>query len=244
MQRYFAQRQGSQVFLSAEDAHHLIDVMRTPLGAKIEIVDQGNVFSAVLEAIDPLKITVGPLLSRASELPLQLSLAFALLKHGNDEEVLDKGTELGVASFCPFISSRTIIRLDGDEEKKKRGERFQKIAKAAAEQSKRTLIPEVQPIRSYREILDLPAEKKLFAYENESNDLASLPAALRSLKKGERCLIVIGPEGGFSPEEAKQAQEKGFVFVSLGKRILRAETAAIYAASVFAYAFESERSEP
>ncbi|MFA6619801.1 MAG: RsmE family RNA methyltransferase, partial [Bacilli bacterium] len=187
------------------------------------------------------KIIVGPLLSKASELPVRLELAFALLKHGNDEEVLDKGTELGVASFSPFFSSRTIIHLASEEDKMKRQERFQKIVKAASEQSKRTRIPVVQPIRDYEDILSETAELKLFAYENESDDVKTLPSALKSLQTGQRCLIVIGPEGGFSPEEALEAKEKGFHYVSLGRRILRAETAAIYAASVFAYALESER---
>jgi len=241
MQRYFARIELGQAFLSAEDQHHLVDVMRTSPHEKIEIVDQGDVYSAEVSDLNPIKIIVGPLLSKASELPVRLELAFALLKHGNDEEVLDKGTELGVASFSPFFSSRTIIHLASEEDKMKRQERFQKIVKAASEQSKRTRIPVVQPIRDYEDILSETAELKLFAYENESDDVKTLPSALKSLQTGQRCLIVIGPEGGFSPEEALEAKEKGFHYVSLGRRILRAETAAIYAASVFAYALESER---
>jgi 16S rRNA (uracil1498-N3)-methyltransferase len=241
MQRYFASVQNGQALFSVEDRHHLLDVMRSAIGEKIEVVDGGDVYAATVTSLDPLVVQVGALLSKASELPVKLFLAFSLLKHGNDEEVLDKGTELGVASFYPFFSSRTIIHLDGEEEKKKRQDRFAKIVKAAAEQSKRTLIPTVEDFRDYSDILAVPATLKLLAYENESDDVASLPHALEGLKKGESCLIVIGPEGGFSPEEAALAKEKGFTFVSLGRRILRAETAAIYAASVFSYAMESER---
>jgi 16S rRNA (uracil1498-N3)-methyltransferase len=241
MQRYFARIDKDQVFLSAEDQHHLLDVMRSKVGEAIEIVDQGDVYSAQIASLNPLKIVLGPLLAKASELPAHLLLAYALLKHANDEEVLDKGTELGVSSFLPFISSRTIIRLPGEEEKAKRLERFEKIVKAASEQSKRTLIPSVQPIRDYLSVLGLSADLKLLAYENESDDVESLPNALASLQAGQSCLIVIGPEGGFSPDEAQKALQNGFRFVSLGRRILRAETASIYAASVFSYALESER---
>jgi len=241
MQRYFARIENGQVFFSAEDRHHLCDVMRSEIGEEIEVVDRGAVYSAVISSLNPLNVNLGALLSKASELPASLFLAFSLLKHGNDEEVLDKGTELGVASFFPFFSSRTIIRLVGEEEKKKRQERFAKIVKAAAEQSKRTTIPSVEPLMDLAAILDVPASLKLLAYENESNDVASLPAALRALNDGESCLIVIGPEGGFSPAEASLAKARGFRFVSLGRRILRAETAAVYAASVFSYAIESER---
>jgi 16S rRNA (uracil1498-N3)-methyltransferase len=242
MQRYFARIELGQAFLSREDQHHLLDVMRTLPHEKIEIVDQGNVYAAEVASLTPLKIVVSSLLFKASELPVELELAFALLKHGNDEEVLDKGTELGVASFSPFLSSRTIIRLSNEEDKAKRQERFQKIVKAAAEQSKRTAIPAVKPIRDYSLILSEQADVKLFAYENESEEIETLPNAFRSLTSGQRCLIVIGPEGGFSPEEAREAKDKGFRYVSLGRRILRSETAAIYAASVFSYALESERS--
>jgi 16S rRNA (uracil1498-N3)-methyltransferase len=103
------------------------------------------------------------------------------------------------------------------------------------------VIPSVAPILSFQQILALPADLKLFAYENVADEVTSFAQALASLKAGETCLIVIGPEGGFSPKEALQAKEAGFVFVSLGKRILRAETASLYAASIFAYEREGKR---
>lgn len=240
MQRYFAPVVSKHALLSEEDRHHLLDVMRSEVGTPLEIVHEGNVFSAKVTSIAPLEITVGELVSRESELPAHLFLAFALLKHGNDDLVLEKGTELGVSRFYPFISQRTIIRLASEEDREKKQNRANKIVKAAAEQSKRTTIPEVQPILSYREILSLPADLKLLAYENKSDDVASLPMALSSLKPGQNCLMVIGPEGGFSEEEAQEAEQQGFHFVSLGRRILRAETASLYAASVFGYHVEGQ----
>jgi 16S rRNA (uracil1498-N3)-methyltransferase len=241
MQRYFASVVGKQAFLSDKDAHHLLNVMRASVGQEIEIVDGGDLFSGKIISLSPLNIAVTPKENRVSELPSHLCLGFALLKHGNDELVLEKGTELGVASFRPFISSRTIIRLDGQEDKDKKLERYEKIVKGASEQSKRTTIPTLEPIVSFAELLKAPADLKLLAYENVSEDVASLPNAFASLKPGATCLILIGPEGGFSPEEAAEAKAAGFTFVSLGRRILRAETASLYAASVFSYQVEAEK---
>jgi 16S rRNA (uracil1498-N3)-methyltransferase len=240
MQRYFASVVGKQAFLSDSSAHHLLDVMRAKVGEEIEIVDGGDLFNGTVTSLSPLVITVSPKETPLAELPVHLALAFALLKHGNDELVLEKGTELGVASFRPFISSRTIIRLDSKADQDKKLDRYAKIVKGAAEQSKRTVVPVVEPIVSFKALLETPADSKLFAYENVSEDVASLPKALENLKPGETCLIVIGPEGGFSPLEAEQAKAAGFQFVSLGRRILRAETASLYAASVFGYLMEEK----
>jgi 16S rRNA (uracil1498-N3)-methyltransferase len=238
MQRYFATVVGNKALMSENDRHHLLDVMRTKVGDEFEIADGGNVFKAKLVSDDPFEIRIGEALSRECELPAKLILAFALLKHGNDEMVLEKGTELGVSAFYPYVSSRTIVRPEGIAEKEKKFERSLKIVKGACEQSKRSFLPEVHHIHAFNKILDLPADLKLFAYENKSDDVASLSSALSTLKVGGSCLMVIGPEGGFSPLEAEQAEEKGFQFVSLGRRILRAETASLYAASVFGYAIE------
>src|SRR5574344_1092757 len=240
MQRYFGTVKGEAGFLSPADIHHLLDVMRSKEGETIEIVSEGDLYSGQIVSTAPLQIKILGRKERSSELPNKLLLAFALLKHGNDDLVFEKGTELGVSDFYPFISSRTIIRVDSEEDKAKKLLREEKIVKGAAEQSKRERVPSVHPLLDYSALLDVSADLKLFAYENESDDVASLPEAFKALPEKGSCLIVIGPEGGFSPEEAQEAKAKGFRFVSLGKRILRAETAALYAASVFSYATESE----
>jgi 16S rRNA (uracil1498-N3)-methyltransferase len=240
MQRYFGRVGNGEAFLSEGDVHHLLDVMRSKVGEAIEIVDEGELYDAVVSSTNPLKITIKGLKKRETELQAKLLLSFSLLKHGNDDLVFEKGTELGVSDFYPFISSRTIIRVDSEEDKAKKLLREEKIVKGAAEQSKRERVPSVHPLLDYSALLDVSADLKLFAYENESDDVASLPEAFKALPEKGSCLIVIGPEGGFSPEEAQEAKAKGFRFVSLGKRILRAETAALYAASVFSYATESE----
>ncbi|MCH3910189.1 MAG: 16S rRNA (uracil(1498)-N(3))-methyltransferase [Bacilli bacterium] len=241
MQRYFATIVGDKALLSNNDAHHLVDVMRAEVGENIEVADGGNVYQCVVASLDPLTINVVEEKKRECELPVSLLLGFALLKHGNDEMVYEKGTELGVSSFYPYVSSRTIVRPNGLSDKEKKYQRSEKIVKGACEQSKRSRLPEIHHIHSFTKILDVEADLKLFAYENKSDDVASLREALKDVKPGMKVLILIGPEGGFTPIEAEMAEEKGFRFVSLGRRILRAETASIYAASVFSYEVEGHR---
>ncbi len=232
MERFFAQVKDGRVFLSKEDTHHLLNVMRAKTGQNIEIVDEGELYLAKISQINPFEINIIDKINRPTELNSNLILAFALLKGGHDELVLMKGTELGVSKFLPFISERTIIRLD-KKEREKRLERFNKIVSGAASQSKRLITPEVLPISDYKEALSFSADKKYLAYENVSDGSFNLPKEFSSIEKGMNILCLVGPEGGFSPKEAQEASEKGFTYLSLGRRILRAETASIYLASVF-----------
>lgn len=239
MERFFAKIAENHAFLSKEDGHHLLNVMRAKKGEKIEVVDEGDLYLCEVSSISPLEVLVLNEINRPTELNVHLILGFALLKGGHDELVLMKGTELGVSSFLPFISERTIIRLDS-KERKKREERFQKIVSNASSQSKRLITPEVLPILDYKNIFDIPADHRYLAYENLSGEPFHLVEEFSSFKAGERVLCLVGPEGGFSKNEAGLAIEKGFKPVSLGKRILRAETASIYLSSVFSLLEENK----
>lgn len=148
MQRYFATIVGDKALLSNNDAHHLVDVMRAEVGENIEVADGGNVYQCVVASLDPLTINVVEEKKRECELPVSLLLGFALLKHGNDEMVYEKGTELGVSSFYPYVSSRTIVRPNGLSDKEKKYQRSEKIVKGACEQSKRSRLPEIHHIHS------------------------------------------------------------------------------------------------
>jgi 16S rRNA (uracil1498-N3)-methyltransferase len=240
MQRYFAKVDGKKALLSEEDKHHLLNVMRAKEGDVFEVADGGDVYRVSLLSREPFEASVCENITKKCELPCNLLLAFALLKHGNDDWILEKGTELGVVGFFPFVSSRTIVRPNGSSDEAKKRDRSIRIVKGACEQSKRNRLPDVHPILSFEKILEVPADLKLFAYENKSDDVTSLSHELASLREGQSCLLIIGPEGGFSPSEAELALAKGFRYVSLGRRILRAETAALYAASVFGYAVEEK----
>lgn len=239
MNRFFGTIKDGKAFLKEEDTHHLLSVLRAKEGEKIEIVSSGRLFLASIEDCNPLSICVLEECTSEAELDCDLFLAFSLLKNGHDELVLQKGTELGVKGFLPFLSKRTIISLE-EKDKQKRLIRYQKIVQGAAEQSKRLIVPTVYPFLSYKNVLSFGDTdfQRLFAYEGASGQNFNLFKTFFSLKKGSKSLVLIGPEGGFSEDEARLAKEKGFETISLGKRILRAETASIYIASAFMTARE------
>lgn len=230
MDRYFATLENGKVLLTADAEYHLLKVRRGKPGDEIEAVVGGKTYAAIVSSLAPLSINILHEKSESKELGSDLYLAFSLLKGGHDELAIEKCTELGARGFYPFISRYT-IKTPSDSAKLLSREKD--IALNASEQSKRTKIPEVFPLRKLVEIADLPYERKYLAYEALSSSAPSFYSEIKNLKASESVLLAVGPEGGFSPEEAESLKEKGFVFVSLGERILRSETALIYAASVF-----------
>lgn len=239
MERVFANILEDKVLISDEDKHHLLNVMRLKRGDKIEIVDSGDLFKAEIISTNPFELAIIGELSKPTELNIKMVLGFSLLKGGHDELVLMKGTELGVSTFLPFISERTIIRLD-EKDRAKRLERFEKIVSGASSQSKRLIKPDILPIMDYKKALNQQFDKKYLAYENLSDAFFNLPSEINSIKAAETALFMVGPEGGFSINEVELAKNNGFKFVSLGKRILRAETASIYLASIFSFIGETK----
>lgn len=230
MQHYFGRVSSQGVSLSEADIHHLTDVRRAEIGEKIEISDGDRTFLCCVEKLRPLSIKVLNELSKR-DLPAKVILCFGLLKNEHSELLIQKCTELGVSEFRPFTSDRTIIKPKEKEDSKLI--RMRKIAESAAKQSRRESLPLVKEYTSFKELSDEVEGITFFAYEEEkwSNSLWN---ALNGLDKDFNGTIrlFIGPEGGFSPKEVEIAKEKGWKFVSLGKRILRAETAGIYMSSV------------
>ena len=236
MQRYFGvmTAQGPSI-VDEDELRHFLLVMRGKAGDRIEVVAAGKAFVCDVIAVKPsLRLSVKEELAGEAELGAGVILAFALLKGEHTSLVLEKGTELGVARFIPFVSSRSVVRID-EEKGAKKAERFSRIILGAASQSHRKRIPSCDEVSSFREVLSIPADLRLFAYEGSTGGTGTLSEALSDLPRAQSVLIVIGPEGGFSDEEAAEAKEKGFSFVSLGRRILRAETACLYACSIVSY---------
>ena len=236
MQHYFGKIQGNEAILGPEEAHHLLNVRRANLGEAIEVGDGESVFECKVVSLNPLRIAVIKEIEERRELPCEVTLAFSWLKGDHNELIVLKGTELGIKHFAPFISERTVARPEGKE--KNKIERLRKIAEEGTKQCRRAEVPSVEEFASYGQILAKKADHKVLAYEGMAGDSRSLLKALSSVRPGESILFVVGPEGGFSEKEAKMAVEAGFSFVSLGGRILRAETAAIYGASVISASVE------
>jgi len=133
--------------------------------------------------------------------------------------IIQKGTEIGVSLFFPFISERTVIKLD-EKKEQKRLERWRKIAKEAAEQSHRSKIPEIMPIVKFNDLIQyITGKTSLTAYEQENN--LTLFQVLNNYSDLKELILVIGPEGGFTEQEISKLKSNGSLSVSLGKRILR-----------------------
>ena len=233
MQRYFARLDKNQVILDDGDVHHLLHVMRAKVGDEIETVCDGRLYSSIVKSISPLRIEVNYEIPSDSELPCKVTLFFALAKGDKIDFVVQKATELGVSKIILLKTERSIVKYEQKDVEKKL-ERFRKIAKEASEQSHRLYVPEIVGVVDINKIPDdLLCDINLLAYEKVAGSTKDFP----SLNKDKSVSVMIGPEGGFSEEEVKALQSK-FQLVSLGKRILRTETAAVYALSVLGFLLE------
>ena len=224
-------RQGDRYIISGADHNHIKNVLRMKVGDTILISANGKSDLCEIETIDNDEI-IAPIIEedyQNTELPLQIHLFQGLPKSDKMELIIQKAVELGVYSITPIEMKRCIVKLD-DKKKKSKQTRWQSISESAAKQSKRNLIPEINETISYKAALDAAKELDLLLvpYENEDGIL-STKEALKELKKAKSVGIIIGPEGGFDEGEIEAAKNAGGRIISLGKRILRTETAAITA---------------
>ena len=237
MARFFVSRknvQDKRATIVGEELDHLRRVLRLGPGDHVTLFDDaGWEHETVIRFTGPdhgdLEILRSYQTQRES--PLYLTLALGLTKGGKMDFVVEKATELGVQAIAPFFSTYTVPKLD-QEKIAKRTARWQKIALSATKQCGRTRVPEVSALCDFRELLSGPwtGALKLLCWEGEA--LQTLNQARAAAGDVRSVLLVIGPEGGFSGEEAKLAQQHGFWSVQLGRRILRAETAAVTAISL------------
>ena len=244
MHRFFVpQLYNETMTIEGVDARHISKVLRMQPGAQLQIVsDDGVSALAEITAIDSECVTVHCLekLAESHEPAVRLILAQGLAKGEKMEFIIQKAVEMGAYSVVPVAMEHSVVRLDGAKAAKK-VERWQKIAESAAKQSKRDIIPEVQPVQTMSQMLSAnDCATKIIAYECE--DKKSLKAALKEALKEAQAkgaltdlLLIIGPEGGISEAELDTARAAGAVPVSLGRRILRAETAGLVAISAIFY---------
>ncbi|MFC3745433.1 RsmE family RNA methyltransferase [Paenibacillus sp. GCM10012306] len=246
MQRYFVtpeQFSGDTVTIGGEDARHIAKVMRGKEGDKL-IVSDGSSREALVEIVQieigEITTNVVEVLEMTHEARVKITVAQSLPKGDKMETVIQKCTEIGAVSFQPFLSERTIVQYD-ERKEGKRLERWRKICKEAAEQAHRNIIPLVEPPVSWKLLLQSFAEYDAvyFCYEKEEGlQLRSAAAPkLEALKNQSivKIMVVVGPEGGFTTDEAVKAEAAGAVPVGLGSRILRCETAGMVAAACLLY---------
>lgn len=248
MQRYFVTNdrfQNNYVYLDGEEVHHITRVMRMSVGDKIICASDKGSALCQIETIAEKLVTASIIewLNERSELPNHVTIAQGMPKGDKLELIVQKGTELGASCFLPFYSSRSIVKWTPEKAKKK-VERLSKIAKEAAEQSHRQTVPTVLTPVSFDSLCSESArfDVKIVAYEAaDEAEKYALPKLLRRLEKDRSILFAVGPEGGFSGEEIEMLKQRGFHVCSLGPRILRTETAALYFLSVLSYETELMR---
>ena len=241
MPRFFVAKEMIQdgvATIEGNNAFHIARSLRMAVGDEIYISDgEGKEYLARLTKIRDEECTADIIEERASSEPdMSITLYMAYPKGDKLETVIQKAVELGATRIVPFESSRCIKRPKADKVAKQ-GERLSKIAEEAAKQCGRAIVPEVALPLSYSAMLNdaKSSELKLICYEKES-DLSI--KALLSDKKPASIAIIVGCEGGFSPEEVEEAISAGCHSVTLGKRILRCETAPSAVLSMILYQYE------
>ena len=228
------------VTLAGDDAHHLLYAMRAKAGDEVVLVDNaGQVARMELTGFTADTVTMRLIerLAADTESPLSLVLAQCLPKGDKLEFIVQKAVELGAVVVQPLASRNSVVRYDAKKAAAKE-KRWQKIADEAAKQCGRTRLPAVRPIEPLTDWLAARAARAdaalLFCYENEERQ--PMQAALRALPASVREItLLVGPEGGFTLAEAEAITRAGGVSVTLGPRILRAETAAVAAMSIVQY---------
>lgn len=233
MHHFFVDRssiEGDIIRIEGEDRHHAVDVLRVRTGEEL-LVSDGEGTDYVCTVTDPgqeeLILSVRERLRSDNELSSEVWLFQGMPKSDKLELIIQKATELGVSHIVPVMTKNTVVKLD-ERKLPQKLSRWSSIAEAAAKQSKRSVIPQIHGPMKLTEALELAEgfEVSVIPYEHEEG-IESLCEAITGFIPGRRIGIFIGPEGGFDRLEIKLAEHKGVLPVSLGKRILRTETAAI-----------------
>lgn len=237
MHRFFVSpQQIAQLIVRFDDdqARQIRRVLRLRAGDRVLVLDgEGRQYEVLLEEVTNTRVTglVASQLAATGEPTARLTLFQSLLKREKFEWVLQKGTEIGVDTFAPVITRRSLVRETGDVKPEKLG-RWQRIIKEAAEQSGRGLLPRLlSPMPfAFASAEALGFDRALIAWEGDAQ--MSIREALAGGGRVEEVALYIGPEGGFEPEEIAEAVEMGAIPVTLGRRILRTETAAVVGAAL------------
>ena len=238
--------QDGMLAIGGEDYNHIKNVLRMHAGEKISVRGtDGNsgehIFEIVSFSDSLVQCRLLSVKESDVELPVRVILFQGLPKGDKMDLIVQKAVEMGVAEIVPVEMHRSIVKLTGDK-RRKRVMRWQSIAEAAAKQSRRAVIPQVNVILTYKEALQYAASAAdliLVPYEAMADEAGNgTRALLESLKPGQTAAVFVGPEGGFEESEIGAALEIGAKTVSLGKRILRTETAALAFLAFLIYQFE------
>ncbi|MFA5660266.1 MAG: RsmE family RNA methyltransferase [Bacilli bacterium] len=226
--RFFGLLIDEEVTLSSDDIFHLTKVLRIKATESFEVIANEQIYTCRIDTLKPFRLKI----IHKTTLPMNhgphITLIYALPKGDKLDLVIQKAVELGVNHITLVATKNAVVKFDESKSERKL-ERFEKIIKSAAMQSKRNQIPTIEGVMAFKDMLTRPFDLKLLAHEK-----ATLPlhVALDPHQKPQSISVLVGPEGGFSEEEVSLAQAAGYQIVSFGRTILRSETAVFYALSL------------
>jgi 16S rRNA (uracil1498-N3)-methyltransferase len=222
--------------VEGNEVKHIRRVLRLKAGDEIIVFDSlGKEYEGTIieETTSSVVIKIQNIFLSKRDSPLDVTLAQSLLKGEKMDYLIQKATELGVKEIIPFFSSRSVPLLEKSG-RLKRHHRWGRITIEASKQCGRGVVPKIEPLQDYSEMLQIasPGSLRLILWEREGGKLKEV---LERSKEKTRIFFIIGPEGGFSQEEVEEAKRAGFIPVTLGRRILRAETASLCLLSILQY---------
>ena len=242
MPRFFStQIENNRAVISGEDAKHISKVLRMKPSDKLTLCDTyGTDYECEIISADKTHVYLNIISQKPSDTEpnVKISIFQALPKGSKMEYIIQKCTELGVFEINPCVMDRCIVKLDNETDIKKKTLRWQSICEAAAKQSSRGIVPKINTPISFRDAVSKLKEHDLFfvCYENESE--TTLKNVLKSAAFPKTAAFMIGPEGGISNEEIEYIRSEGIQTITLGKRILRTETAPTAVLSMMFYEFD------
>ncbi len=232
MQRYFSNNKDNDIYtLNNDDSYHISKVMRMQINDLVEIVDSGSTFICKIISFNPVKAEIIEKINENNELDKKIIVVQSLVNETKMDLILQKCCELGMHAFYPYKAKNSVVKENDKIDKKII--RWQRIVKEASEQSKRNIIPEVREILDLKGLCKLDADLKILLSVNELSK--NLKNVLQDNRMCDTIIIVVGPEGGFDDLEENELINNGFIRTSLGKRVLRTETASVVALSMINY---------
>ncbi|MBL0388364.1 16S rRNA (uracil(1498)-N(3))-methyltransferase [Tumebacillus sp. ITR2] len=240
MQRYFVQPDAiadGRIAITGDDVKHIVRVMRMEAGEEVIVCDGlGHAFRVELTDLGDTTVTgrVVEELVHSPESRVKITLAQGLPKGDKMELIVQKGTEVGINRFVPVDMARCVVQYDAKKEQKRR-DRWQKIAKEAAEQAHRNLVPSIAEPMSFKQVMNSLDGFDLVVVPYEGEKARSLREVLADAPDAQHICVLIGPEGGIADSEVETALSRGALPVTLGPRILRTETAGLVAATCIYY---------
>lgn len=238
MNRFFTDAElcDNTVTLTDESVHHIKNVLKLREGESLILIKNQKELLCNIDKIEKnsIIVIVEKELESDAENPFSITLFQGIPKGDKLDFIVEKAVEAGVTSVVPLKMKRSIAKIEGKDVSKKT-ERFRKIAKSAAQQSGRLMVPNVGEPLTPKQVDWSGFDLKLLCYEDEKK--TTLKEVLSGIDTPKNIAVVIGPEGGISEDEAAYLREQGFSAVSLGSRILRTETAGLYTLANLNYRF-------